>query len=83
MKGEFYKMDFRAWNVGTIELTLEQEAAYLRLCHAMYDVGGPVPNSTRFLQSIFRCVKRRWNGTPDRRAIGTPSQAGYGTVRLS
>ncbi|MCJ2016476.1 hypothetical protein MKK84_03395, partial [Methylobacterium sp. E-065] len=28
-------------------------------------------------------VKRRWNGTPDRRAIGTPSQAGYGTVRLS
>lgn len=55
MKGEFYKMDFRAWNVGTVDLTLEQEAAYLRLCHAMYDVRGPVPNSTRFLQSIFRC----------------------------
>lgn len=55
MKGEFYKMDFRAWNVGTVDLTLEQEGAYLRLCHAMYDVGGPVPNSTRFLQSIFRC----------------------------
>ncbi|WP_238230925.1 DUF1376 domain-containing protein [Methylobacterium thuringiense] len=55
MKGEFYKMDFRAWNLGTVELTLEQEAAYLRLCHAMYDAGGPVPNSTRFLQSIFRC----------------------------
>lgn len=55
MRGEFYKMDFRAWNVGTVDLTLEQEAAYLRLCHAMYDVGGPVPNSTRFLQSIFRC----------------------------
>jgi uncharacterized protein YdaU (DUF1376 family) len=55
MKGEFYKMDFRAWNVGTVDLTLEQEAAYLRLCHAMYDVGGPVPNSTRFLQGIFRC----------------------------
>jgi uncharacterized protein YdaU (DUF1376 family) len=55
MKGEFYKMDFRAWNVGTVDLTLEQEGAYLRLCHAMYDVGGPVPNSTRFLMSIFRC----------------------------
>lgn len=55
MKGEFYKMDFRAWNVGTVDLTLEQEGAYLRLCHAMYDVGGPVPNSVRFLQSIFRC----------------------------
>lgn len=55
MKGEFYKMDFRAWNLGTVELTLEQEAAYLRLCHSMYDAGGPVPNSTRFLMSIFRC----------------------------
>lgn len=55
MKGEFYKMEFRAWNVGTVDLTLEQEAAYLRLCHAMYDVRGPVPNTTRFLQSIFRC----------------------------
>lgn len=55
MKGEFYKMDFRAWNMGTVDLTLEQEAAYLRLCHAMYDVGGPVPNTSRFLMSIFRC----------------------------
>jgi len=48
-------MDFRAWNTGTVELTLEQEAAHLRLCHAMYDVGGPVPSSARFLMSIFRC----------------------------
>ena len=55
MKGEFYKMDFRAWNTGTVDLSLEEEAAYLRLCHAMYDVGGPVPNSTRFLCAIFRC----------------------------
>lgn len=55
MKGEFYKMEFRAWNLGTVDLTLEQEAAYLRLCHAMYDVGGPVPNSVRFLMAIFRC----------------------------
>ncbi|MGE8131693.1 DUF1376 domain-containing protein [Methylobacterium sp. NPDC080182] len=55
MKGEFYKMDFRAWNIGTVDLSLEQEAAYLRLCHAMYDVGGPVPNSPRFLMGIFRC----------------------------
>lgn len=55
MKGEFYKMDFRAWNIGTVDLTLEQEAAYLRLCHAMYDVGGPVPNSVRMLMGIFRC----------------------------
>ncbi|MET3481569.1 DUF1376 domain-containing protein [Methylobacterium sp. 1973] len=55
MKGEFYKMDFRAWDHGTVDLSLEQEAAYLRLCHAMYGVGGPVPNSPRFLMGIFRC----------------------------
>ncbi len=55
MKGEFYKMDFRAWNMGTVELDLEHEAAYLRLCHAMYDVGGPVPHSTRLLMGLFRC----------------------------
>lgn len=55
MKGEFYKMEFRAWNIGTVDLTLEQEAAYLRLCHAMYDIGGPVPNSPRMLMGLFRC----------------------------
>ena len=55
MKGEFYKMDFRAWNTGTVDLTLEQEAAYLRLCHAMYDTQGAIPESTRLLQGIFRC----------------------------
>ncbi|WP_187278246.1 DUF1376 domain-containing protein [Methylobacterium sp. WL7] len=55
MKGEFYKMDFRAWDHGTVDLNLDQEAAYLRLCHAMYGVGGPVPNSARFLMGIFRC----------------------------
>ena len=27
-------------------------------------------------------VKKRWNGTPDRRAIRTPSQAGYGAAEL-
>lgn len=55
MRSEFYKMDFRAWNTGTVDLTLDQEAAYLRLCHAAYEAGGPVSGSTRFLMTIFRC----------------------------
>ena len=55
MRGEFYKMDFRAWNNGTVDLTLEQEAAYLRLCHAIYDARGAIPESMRLLQGIFRC----------------------------
>lgn len=55
MKGEFYKMDFEAWDEGTIDLSLEQEAAYLRLCHQMYRRHGPIPNSKRLLCVIFRC----------------------------
>lgn len=55
MKGEFYKMDYEAWDEGTIELSLEQEAAYLRLCHQMYRRRGPIPNSKRLLCVIFRC----------------------------
>ncbi|MFB0487768.1 hypothetical protein ABIE45_000354 [Methylobacterium sp. OAE515] len=55
MKGEFYKMDFEAWDTGTVDLPLEVEAAYLRLCHQMYRVGGPIPNSVKLLQGLFRC----------------------------
>jgi hypothetical protein len=48
-------MDFNAWDEGTVELPLEQEAAYLRLCHQMYRMGGPIYNSPKLLQAIFRC----------------------------
>jgi uncharacterized protein YdaU (DUF1376 family) len=54
MKGEYYRMDYEAWNEGTYDLTLEQEAAYLRLCHQMYRRGGPIPNSKHLLCSLFR-----------------------------
>lgn len=59
MKGEFYKMEFEAWDEGTIDLSLELEAAYLRLCHQMYRRQGPVPNSTRLLCAIWRCHHRK------------------------
>ncbi|WP_336488757.1 DUF1376 domain-containing protein [Methylobacterium nigriterrae] len=55
MKGEFYKMDYEAWDTGTVDLPLELEAAYLRLCHQMYRTGHPVPNSIKLLQGLFRC----------------------------
>lgn len=59
MKGEFYKMEYEAWDEGTVELSLEQEAAYLRLCHQMYRRGGEIPNSTKLLCSLFRCHHRK------------------------
>jgi len=55
MKGEYYKMEYDAWDEGTVDLTLEQEAAYLRLCHQMYRRGGEMANSTKLLCTLFRC----------------------------
>ncbi len=59
MRGEFYKMDFEAWDEGTVDLPLELEAAYLRLCHQMYRTGGAIPNSLKLLQGLFRCGHTR------------------------
>lgn len=55
MKGEFYKMDFESWDEGTDELTLEQEAAYLRLCHQLYRRKAAIPSSPATLSRIWRC----------------------------
>ncbi|WP_187273417.1 DUF1376 domain-containing protein [Methylobacterium sp. WL19] len=55
MKGEFYKMDYEAWDEGTDELTLEQEAAYLRLCHQLYRRKASIPSTPATLGRIWRC----------------------------
>lgn len=55
MPGEFYKMDYEAWDEGTDVLTLEQEAAYLRLCHQMYRRKAPIPSNHAHLARIWRC----------------------------
>lgn len=57
--GEFYKMEYDAWDEGTMELTLEEEAAYLRLCHQMYRRGQPVPVYDRMLCSLWRCHQNK------------------------
>ncbi|MCJ2009787.1 DUF1376 domain-containing protein [Methylobacterium sp. J-092] len=55
MKGEFYKMDYEAWDEGTDELSLEQEAAYLRLCHQLYRRKASIPSAPATLGRIWRC----------------------------
>ena len=57
--GEFYKMEYDAWDEGTVDLSLEEEAAYLRLCHQIYRRKGPVLNSAKLLCSIWRCHANR------------------------
>jgi len=55
----FYKMDPAAWDFGTAELTLEQEAAYLRIVNAIHKHDAPVPNVDRILAGLFRCSTRK------------------------
>ena len=59
MKGEFYKMEYDAWDEGTIDLSLEEEAAYLRLCHQMHRRNGLIPNSEKLLMALWRCPQNK------------------------
>lgn len=55
----FYKMDPAAWDFGTASLTLEQEAAYLRIVNAIHKHDAPVPNNDRVLAGLFRSSTRK------------------------
>jgi uncharacterized protein YdaU (DUF1376 family) len=56
---EFYKMNPLAWDRGTDDLTLEQEAAYLRVCNAIYAADQPIRANMRVLAGMWRCNERR------------------------
>lgn len=55
MKDEFYQMEYESWDEGTDGLSLELEAAYLRLCHQMYRRRGSIPEQVNTLARIWRC----------------------------
>ncbi|MCG6112885.1 MAG: DUF1376 domain-containing protein [Paracoccus sp.] len=55
----FYKMDPAAWDIGTSNLTLEQEAAYLRIINAIHKHTQTIPNNDRVLAGMFRCSTRK------------------------
>lgn len=56
---DWYKMNPVDWNDGTDDLTLEQEAAYLRLCHAIYITERPVRNNIFVIAGLLRCSDRK------------------------
>ena len=62
----FYKMDPAAWNDGTAALTLEEEAAYLRIVNTINLHDGPVPNVDRVLAGMFRVSTRKARSLRDR-----------------
>jgi len=56
---DWYKMNPVDWNDGTEDLTLEQEAAYLRICHAIYITERPVRDNGFVIAGLLRCNDRR------------------------
>jgi uncharacterized protein YdaU (DUF1376 family) len=56
---EFYKMEPLRWDRGTDDLTLEQEAAYLRVCNAIYAADQPIRENYRLLAGMWRCNERK------------------------
>lgn len=56
---EFYKMEPLKWDRGTDNLTLEQEAAYLRICNAIYAADQPIAANLRTLAGMWRCNERK------------------------
>lgn len=55
----FYKMDPAAWDFGTTNLSLEEEAAYLRIVNAIHKHDQAVPDNDRVLAGMFRCSTRK------------------------
>lgn len=55
MRGEYYPMEYEAWDEGTDTLTLEQEGAYLRFCHMMYRRRKPVIDDKMVLARLWKC----------------------------
>ena len=56
---DFYKMDPAAWDFGTSGLSLEEEAAYLRIVNAIHKHRAPVPNHDHVLAGLFRSSTRK------------------------
>jgi uncharacterized protein YdaU (DUF1376 family) len=56
---DFYKMDPADWDNGTARLSLEEEAAYLRIINSIHKHKGPVPDVDRVLAGMFRTSTRK------------------------
>lgn len=56
---DFYKMDPSAWDMGTANLSLEEEAAYLRIVNAMHKHKSSIPDNDRVFAGMFRTSTRK------------------------
>ncbi len=58
---EYYKFEIANWNEGTADLTLEQEAAYLRVINAIRLADQPITFNKFALCGLWRCNERKAN----------------------
>lgn len=56
---EFYKLNIADWNIGTDGLSLELEAAYLRIVNAINLYDQPIRDNLRVLAGMWRCNERK------------------------
>jgi len=52
-------MDPADWDFGTADMSLEEEAAYLRIVNAIHKHTGPVPDNDRVIAGLFRTSTRK------------------------
>lgn len=55
----FFKLEIAEWNVGTDNLSLEQEAAYLRIVNMIRLYEQPLKHNLRVLCGLWRCNERK------------------------
>ena len=56
---DYFKLNIGDWNVGTDNLSLEQEAAYLRVVSAIMLYEQAIPHNLRTLAGLWRCNERK------------------------
>ncbi|NPD17573.1 hypothetical protein HOY34_20520 [Xinfangfangia sp. D13-10-4-6] len=56
---EYYKFEIANWNEGTANLSLEQEAAYLRVVNAIRLADQPITFNMFVLGGLWRCNERK------------------------
>ena len=61
-RADFYPDD---WLAGTLELTLEEEGAYIRICALIYSKGQAIPGNDRWLAGMCRVSTRKWRSLRD------------------
>ena len=56
-RADFYADD---WLSGTMDLSIDEEGAYIRVCALIYSKGRPIPDNDHWLAGMCRVSTRRW-----------------------